>query len=320
MSSRPEEGSVLTGILLMLVSMSVVPIMDGIAKDLSDRYSVIEVVWARYFFHLLYLLPIVVLRYGPSALMPRFPGLQIIRGGLLLLSTILFFTAISLMPIADALALFFVSPLIVTALSPVLLGENVGFRRWIAVSIGFIGALIIIRPGMTVINTGTLLALGAGTIYALYMVATRKLSGSAPPLVTLTFTAILGTVAMSTAVPFQWITPDAVDFLMMAAMGGCAALGHYLLIKAFDHAPASVLAPFGYSKIVMTTVIGFFFFGDFPNTWTWVGVGVIIASGVYISLREGRTNTLAPAVQAQGPFPEAPAEFVPEQATEDVNR
>ena len=176
------------------------------------------------------------------------------------------------------------------------------------------------RPGMTVINTGTLLALGAGTIYALYMVATRKLSGSAPPLVTLTFTAILGTVAMSTAVPFQWITPDAVDFLMMAAMGGCAALGHYLLIKAFDHAPASVLAPFGYSKIVMTTVIGFFFFGDFPNTWTWVGVGVIIASGVYISLREGRTNTLAPAVQAQGPFPEAPAEFVPEQATEDVNR
>ncbi|MDP6109340.1 MAG: DMT family transporter, partial [Rhodospirillales bacterium] len=278
------------------------------------------IVWARYFFHLLYLLPIVVLRYGPSALMPRFPGLQIIRGGFLLLSTILFFTAISLMPIADALALFFVSPLIVTALSPVLLGENVGFRRWIAVSIGFIGALIIIRPGMTVINTGTLLALGAGTIYALYMVATRKLSGSAPPLVTLTFTAILGTVAMSAAVPFQWITPDAVDLLMMAAMGGCAALGHYLLIKAFDHAPASVLAPFGYSKIVMATVIGFFFFGDFPNTWTWVGVGVIIASGVYISLREGRTNTLAPAVQAQGPFPEAPAEFVPEQATEDVNR
>lgn len=304
----------------MLVSMSVVPVMDGFAKELSARYSVIEIVWARYFFHLLYLLPVVLVRYGVSALLPRHPGLQIVRGGLLLTSTILFFAAIAIMPIADALALVFISPLIVTALSPVFLDEKVGIRRWLAVSIGFIGALIIIRPGITAIDTGSMLALGAGAVYAIYMIATRKLSGSAPPLVTLTFTALLGGVVMSVAVPFQWKTPTAVDFSMMAAMGGCAALGHYLLIKAFDHAPASVLAPFGYSEIVMATIIGFFFFGDFPDSITWIGVAVIITSGIYISLREGRINKPTPAVQAQGPFPEAPGELIPEKITDNVNR
>ncbi|MBL6932688.1 MAG: DMT family transporter [Rhodospirillales bacterium] len=304
----------------MLISMSIVPIMDGFAKELSARYSIVEIVWARYFFHLLYLLPIVILRYGVSALLPRYPVLQIIRGGMLLISTILFFAAIAVMPIADALAIVFISPLLVTALSPVLLGEKVGVRRWVAVSVGFIGAMIIIRPGVSSIDTGTMLALGAGIVYAFYMIATRKLSGSAPPLVTLTFTALLGAVVMSVAVPYQWTTPNALDFSMMAGMGACAALGHFLLIKAFDHAPASVLAPFGYSEIVMATAIGFVVFGDFPDHWTWVGVAVIIASGIYISLRERHSANSVPTVQAQGPFPEAPGELLPEKMSENVDR
>ena len=146
-SQSDGERAVLTGILLIVLSMSIVPLMDGLAKVLSARYPVVEIVWARYFFHLLYLLPIVVVRFGASALIPRHPLLQIFRGGLLLISTFLFFAAIAQMPIADALALVFISPLIVTALSPVLLGEQVGSRRWAAVWTGFIGALIIIRPG-----------------------------------------------------------------------------------------------------------------------------------------------------------------------------
>ena len=320
-SRAGTEGSVLTGIVLILVSMSIVPVMDGLAKELSTRYPVLEIVWSRYFFHLLYLFPVVIVRYGLSALFPSHPMLQIVRGGLLLASTILFFAAIAQMPIADALALVFVSPLIVTALSPSLLGEHVGLRRWIAVLIGFVGALIIIRPGFAAIDTGTLLALGAGVIYALYMIATRRLSGSAPPLVTLTYTALLGAVAMSAAVPFQWVPPSPVDWSMMAAMGGCAALGHFLLIKAFDHAQASVLAPFGYSEIVMATIVGFVMFGDFPDIWTWAGVAIIILSGVYISLRERQTKSpIASAVQAQGPFPEAPGELIPEKITDNADR
>ncbi len=303
-SQSDGERAVLTGILLIVLSMSIVPLMDGLAKVLSARYPVVEIVWARYFFHLLYLLPIVVVRFGASALIPRHPLLQIFRGGLLLISTFLFFAAIAQMPIADALALVFISPLIVTALSPVLLGEQVGSRRWAAVWTGFIGALIIIRPGFISIDTGTVLALAAGIIYAFYMIATRKLSGTSPPLVTLTYTALLGAVVTSAIVPFQWIMPGAFDFLLMAAMGLCAAAGHFLLIKAFEYAPASVLAPFGYSEIVMATIIGFVIFGDFPDTWTWFGIAVIISSGIYVSIRERRFNKSTASVPAQGPFPD----------------
>jgi len=306
----------MTGIFLMLLSMTIVPVMDGLAKVLSADYPIIQIVWARYFFHLLYLLPIVIYRYGPSVLMPRHPVLQIIRGGLLLSSTFCFFAAISQMPLADALALVFISPIIVTALSPVLLREKVGFRRWLAVFVGFIGALIIIRPGFSEIDTGTIYAIAAGTIYAFYMIATRKLSGSAPPLVTLTFTALLGAIIMSAWVPSVWVPPSHVDWSLMAAMGACAALGHFLLIKAFDHAPASVIAPFGYSEIIMATIIGFVVFGDFPDTMTWLGVGVIILSGVYISMREGKGNIVTTSVQAQGPFPEV----LSEKDTDNIDR
>ena len=296
------QRTVVTGILLILLAMIIIPIMDGLAKVLTVDYPIAEVVWGRYFFHLLYLLPVVIFRYGPSALLPRHMGLQIIRGGLLLSSTIFFFAAIAEMPLADSLALVFIYPVIVTALSSVLLGEKVGIRRWVAVSVGFLGALVIIRPGFNNIDTGTIYAIAAGAFYAFYVIATRKLSGSAPPLVTLTFTALLGAVIMSAWVPFEWVAPNNFDWALMAVMGACAALGHFLLIKALDHAPASVLAPFGYSEIIMATIIGFVVFGDFPDKITWLGVGVIILSGVYISMRERKANILTRSIQAQGSF------------------
>jgi drug/metabolite transporter (DMT)-like permease len=290
--SNNIQKSYVRGILLMLLSMIIIPIMDGLAKVLSDDYPIAEIVWARYFFHLMYLLPVVFFKYGPSALLPRHMGLQIIRGGLLLSSTIFFFAAIAEMPLADCLALVFVYPVIVTALSSVLLGETVGIRRWVAVSVGFFGALVIIQPGFNDIDPGTIYAISAGIIYALYVIATRKLSGSTKPLVTLTFTALLGAVIMSAWVPFDWVTPNKMGWFLMAAMGACAALGHFLLIKAIDYAPASILAPFGYSEIIMATIIGFIVFGDFPDIIIWLGVGVIILSGVYISIRERKAGVV----------------------------
>ena len=310
------QRTVVTGILLILLAMIIIPIMDGLAKVLTVDYPIAEVVWGRYFFHLLYLLPVVIFRYGPSALLPRHMGLQIIRGGLLLSSTVCFFAAIAEMPLADSLALVFIYPVIVTALSSILLGEKVGIRRWAAISVGFLGALVIIRPGFNNIDSGTIYAIAAGAIYALYVIATRKLSGSAPPLVTLTFTALLGAAIMSVWVPFEWVAPNSFDWSLMAAMGACAALGHFLLIKALDHAPASVLAPFGYSEIIMTTVIGFIVFGDFPDTITWLGVVVIISSGVYISLRERKVNIMTHRIQAQ----ESSLEVSNDKETHNVDR
>ena len=209
-----------------------------------------------------------------------------LRSAFLLASTVFFFAAIALMPLADALALVFVSPLVVTALSPWLLGEQVGIRRWSAVLVGFLGVLIIIRPGAGVIQTGSLLALTAGTIFAFYLIATRKLAGSAPPLVTLTYTALVGALVMSVAMLWYWREPALFDWLMMIAMGAIAASGHFLLIKAFELAPASTLAPFTYWEIISTTVIGYVWFGDFPHSLTWLGIAIVIGSGVYISYRE----------------------------------
>ncbi len=280
--------SVTSGILLVVGAMTLVPVMDGIAKHLSADFHVFQVVWARYFFHLIILLPIILWRYGAAGFLPERPMAQVLRGGLLLGSTVFFFAAIAVMPLTDALALVFVSPLIVTALSPWLLAERVGIRRWSAVLVGFVGVLIIIRPGAGVFQVGSFLALAAGCVFACYLIATRKLAGSAPPLVTLAYTALIGALVMSIVMIWYWQPPALADWLAMIVMGAVAATGHFLLIKAFELAPASTLAPFTYWEIVSMTAIGYFWFGDFPHSLTWLGIAIVIASGIYISYRESR--------------------------------
>lgn len=283
-----EARGVLGAVGLLVAAMALVPVMDGIAKHLSGRLPVLQVVWARYFFHLVWLLPVVLWRYRLHTFRPAHPWLQLLRGAFLLGGTILFFSAIRWMPLADALALLFVYPLVVTAASPPLLGERVGPRRWAAVVAGFAGACIIIRPGSAVFGGPALLALGSGFSYAAYIVATRRLSGSAPAMITLTFTALVGLAVMSALMPFVWATPSAGQLGLMLCMGLIAVIGHFMLIMAYERAPASVLAPFGYSEMVMAVVVGWVAFGDFPDGPTWIGIAVILASGVYISLRERR--------------------------------
>ena len=291
LAPAPAAENHLAGIVLMVAAMMIVPFMDALAKYLSDRYAVSQLTWARFFFHFMILAPIVLYRHGMAALRPAQPFMQLVRSGFTLLATILFFAAIARMPIADALALLFVSPMVVTALSPVMLGERVGVRRWAAVVTGFLGALIILRPGFGVAQLGSFLAVGAGLSFAFYTLLTRKLAGRAPPLVTLAYSAVTGAVVMSIAVIPDWITPPPMDLLMMAGIGAIAAGGHFLLIRAFDHAPASLLAPYSYSEIVMATAVGWFIFNDFPDRWTWSGIAVIVASGIYISWRERRIKT-----------------------------
>lgn len=270
----------------MLGAMFVLPMLDGIAKGLSARYPVAQVVWARYLFHLLALLPILLLRLPLRALVPERVGAQLTRGALLLASSWLFFTAIARMPLATALALFFVSPLVVTSLGSSLLGERVSRWRWVAVLVGFGGVLVILRPGGGVFQLAALLALAAGTVHGFYLLSTRRLAGSAPPLVTLAYTALVGAALMSVFVPFVWVPPSLVDLGLMLAMGVIAATGHFLVIKSFDYAPATFLAPIGYAEILGSTLVGFVGFGDFPDALTWLGIAVIVASGTFISLRD----------------------------------
>jgi drug/metabolite transporter (DMT)-like permease len=170
----------------------------------------------------------------------------------------------------------------------VLLREAVGRRRWAAVAIGLIGALVILRPGLGALQWGGLLAVAAGTVHGLYYLATRRLKGSAPPLVTLAYTAMLGALAMTAVLPAFWVPPDAADLLLMACIGLIAAFGHFLLIRAFEMAPAAQLAPYTYCEVGFTAAVGYAVFGDFPDPWTWLGILVIVGSGTYIALRERR--------------------------------
>jgi len=278
----------LKGIGLLLIAVSVIPVMDALAKELGGRYPVLQVTWGRYFFNLVLILPIVFWRYGPRAFAVPQRGLQIVRGTLLLTATYLFFFTLTYLPLADTLALIFLYPLVVTLLSPWLLGEEVGWRRMAAVVMGFIGALIIIRPGTTMFQPVSLLGLGISLCLGLYMVMTRRLAGSAPSLVTLAYGALFGAVACSIAVPTVWTPPSALDWVAMVAMGGIAALGHLLIIRAYEAAPATVLAPLGYAEMVSAVIVGYLWFGDFPDALTWLGIAVIVASGVYVSWRESR--------------------------------
>jgi drug/metabolite transporter (DMT)-like permease len=262
--------------------------MDGFAKYLSPRYSPWQLTWCRFFVHLAVLLPILLLKFDRGDLWPHRPLLQIARGAFLTLATALFFAAIARIPIADALALLFCYPFLVAMLAPWLLGERFEPRLAIAVVAGLIGILVILRPGFAAFEWGSLLAILAGAAYSLYFIATRKLSGTAPPLVTLGYTAVFGAVFLTASAPVFWIPPRADDLPFMAGIGLAAALGHYLLILAFERAPASVLAPLGYSEMVMAVLIGYFGFGDLPDRWTWLGIAIVVGSGTYVLLREER--------------------------------
>ena len=269
-----------------LLAWVMLPIMDGFAKYLSADLPVLQITWARYFFTVAFTLPIMFFFFRQNLVWTDKPKLQFIRGLILLCANICFFYAISVISLAKALTLAFIAPLIVTAFSPIFLKEKVGFRRWAAVIIGFVGSLVVIRPGFVEINLASLAALGTGVMYGFYLIITRKLSTSDNPLLTLLLTGVVGAIVSSLFVPIVWINPTFTQWSLLALMGVFACLGHLFLILSLKYADASKLAPFGYFEIVTNILLGYYFFGDFPHYWTWVGLAIIICSGVYISFRE----------------------------------
>jgi drug/metabolite transporter (DMT)-like permease len=273
-------------IVFNLLAWVMLPIMDGFAKYLSADLPVLQITWARYFFTVAFTFPIMFFFYRNQLKRSDKPKLQIIRGLILLIANICFFYSISVISLAKALTLAFVAPLIVTAFSPMLLGEKVGFRRWSAVVIGFIGSLVVIRPGFVEINLASLAALGTGVMYGFYLIITRKLSKSDNPLLTLLLTGVVGAVIITCVMPFVWVKPNLNQWSMMAAIGVFACIGHLFLILSLKYADASKLAPFSYFEIITNIVIGFYFFSDFPDNWTFLGLFIIVLSGIYISRRE----------------------------------
>ncbi len=273
------------GILWMLVTMALFVGLDTVAKILSQSLPVLQVVWARYFFQVLilgFILAPRLLRMLRTAHL----GLQIVRSIFLLGATGFFFSALSHMPLASASAIMFVSPILVTALSMPLLGERVGPHRWASVAVGFLGALVIVRPGSEAMDPAALLALGAAGCYSLYQITTRRLAGADAPLTTLAYSASVGALVTSLSVPLVWVAPDMNAWAGMAMLGVFGTIGHFTLIKAFENAPAATVAPFSYTNLIWATLVGYAVFGDLPDRWTILGALIIAASGLYIVHRE----------------------------------
>ena len=275
-----------------LLAWVMLPIMDGFAKYLSSDLPVLQITWARYFFTVAFTLPVMFFFFRKNLVWTDKPKLQLIRGLILLTANICFFYSISIISLAKALTLAFIAPLIVTAFSPIFLGEKVGFRRWSAVLIGFIGSMVVIRPGFVEINLASLAALGTGVMYGFYLIITRKLSSSDNPLLTLLLTGVVGAIIISFVMPFVWIKPTLNQWSMMAAIGVFACIGHLFIILSLKYADASKLAPFSYFEIVTNIIIGYYFFSDFPDKWTFIGLFIIILSGIYISRRENIVKKL----------------------------
>ncbi|MGE0153569.1 MAG: DMT family transporter [Reyranellaceae bacterium] len=291
-SAQAERGRIIRGILLMCTAALLFPLMNGFAKVLIQHYHPTQIVWARNAGHLLFLLAIFVPRIGLARLVRcNRPLAQMVISLLLLVSTAMMFVSLEFLPLANASAIIFTAPLIVTVLSVALLKEGVGPARWLAVLAGFAGMLIVMRPGTALFHWATFLVLGSAATYALYQIMMRRIAGLDTPETTATYSVVLSTFLMSLVVPFFWKTPETLAHLgMFLGMGMLGGISHYFIAQAMALAPASTISPFNYTQILGAIVFDYLVFATFPDLWTWVGAAVIAGSGIYLLLHEARAD------------------------------
>ena len=270
----------------MLIGMFIFSAVDTQAKLLTETLPVVQIVWARQFGLLVGVLALLAIR-GPAMLRTRHPVIQVTRGVLVISSSLLFIVAVGYVPLADAVAVSFVAPFVVTVLGALILREPVGIRRWTAVIVGFAGALIVIRPGAGVLHPAVLLVLIAASLFALRQVISRLVSDSDGTMTTVAYTALVGGLILTAALPFVWQTPTTtLEVALMCSMAVMAAAGELMVIKALEVAQAVVVAPVQYTMLVWGTLYGWLVFHQLPDAWTWVGASVIVATGLYTFHRE----------------------------------
>jgi drug/metabolite transporter (DMT)-like permease len=281
----------------MMATLLLFTIQDAMAKHLTQFYPVAEVVWVRFAISLT--LMVIVLRGRTFRLLrPARLPLQILRGLLLVGSSYLFIQGTTQMPLADAMTIGFVGPLLLAALSVPFLGEHVSLRRWVAIGVAFLGVVIVLRPTGGGVGWAGLFPLGSAVCFAFVQVITRLLHRTDGPLTMLLYSTIVGAVATAFLAPVGWITPDLTGWGWFLVLGATAALSHWLMIEAFQRAPASTLAPFTYTQIVWGSLVGWVVFNDTPEASTFLGGAVIIACGLFVLFDERRSQ--APAQLSTG--------------------
>lgn len=283
------DRRVLLGILLMCVAGTLFPVMNGLVQVLSRTYPSEQIIWARNTGHLLIVLAVIVPRYGFAVLRTVRPAAQLSRSILLLMSTAMFFFGVKHLPLAQAGSISQMAPFFVALLAWPMLGERIRPSRLAAVLIGFLGVLVVIRPGTDVFHWASLLIMGSAFCYAVYQIFTRRVAGLDRPETSVMYSALVGTLVMCAVVPFAWKTPEsATDALLHACLGALGASGHYCVARALTYAQANVIAPFQYWQIIGSVIVGWFVSGLLPDLATWIGAGIIIAAGVYIAVTASR--------------------------------
>ena len=268
----------------MMVMVLCFSVLETTAKYLSRFYPVPMLVWSRYTVHTVLMLLLFAPRFGAGLLRTNQPAGQVLRAALLMSSTACYFGALSFLPMAEVKAVSFISPLLVTVLAVWWLREEVSRARWLAVVVGFLGVLFIVRPGSAMLQWPALLAVGAAFCYSLYQIMTRKFSETENVFTTLFYTALVGCVLMSLVVPLFWKTPDIRHVPFLILLGLVAGFGHFMLIKALELENASFLSPLGYVQLLWVILFGFLAFGDLPDLYSMVGMAIVVGSGLYVAL------------------------------------
>lgn len=277
----------LIGIGLMCLTLICFACLDTTAKWLTQHVDTLEVVWARYAGHFIFSLAFVNPRTMPGLLASRRPWLQIGRSVLLFASTIFNFFALRYLQLDQASVIAFTTPFLVALLAGPMLGEWIGWRRWVAIVVGFVGVVIVARPGMGGIHPAAVLSILSCICYAFYTISTRMLARYDTTATTMFYTALVGFVAASLPLPGVWSMPtDPLVILGMVLIGAYGLMGHLFLILAHRYAPAPILAPFIYTQLLWYVAGGFFVFGDVPTGYTLAGAAIVIASGLYLLYRE----------------------------------
>jgi drug/metabolite transporter (DMT)-like permease len=270
-------------------------LLNVAAKALTGDFPVIELLWARTAGHLAFVVAAFGPRPGRRLFATRNPVFQLARSLLLLGSTAFNFVALRYIGLATAATINFTAPCIVALLAVPMLGERVGARRWMAIGVGFLGVLVVVRPGGDVTRLASLLSLGTAVCYAGYQVLTRLVAATDPPETTVGYSALVGTALTTVLVPFSWISPASWTQLgLLLSMGVTGGIGHYMVARAYMCAPASVVSPFNYVQLLGATATGYLFFGDVPGPTLWLGAALIVASGLSIALTEARHSAGAP--------------------------
>ncbi len=278
----------------MMVMVFCFSVLEATAKYLTRSYPVPMVVWCRYAVHALFMVLLLAPRMGAGLLRTGQPGGQLVRAALLMASTLFNFGALSFLPMAEVKAISFVSPLLVTILAVWLLHEQVRWDRWLAVAVGFCGVLFILRPGGSMLQWPALLAIGSASCYSFYQIMTRKFSESENPLTTLFYTALVGFLLLTLLLPWFWTSPEWHHVPLLLLLGAAGGFGHYMLIKAMELERASFLSPLGYIQLLWVTLFGFLIFGDLPDLHAFIGMAIIVGSGLYVAIGHRYTRREEP--------------------------